>query len=268
MWIIERLGQKSPDCREPTLDNDKKGERNQRPTESQPIFLLPGIVTALIGLMVAVHLASGVLDAQGARQLTLWFAYIPLRIVAGFDDPADWLPLLWTPVTHAFLHAGWEHLIVNSAWLAIFGTPVARRYGTVPTLVVFLAAAVAGAAAFSVTNLYDGTFLVGASGGVAGLTGAAVRFMFQPLIVARDPETGEPRVLGRRLASYSDLFRNQRSRWFTIIWVGLNGLVPLMPILAGGGEVAIAWQAHIGGFLAGLLMVPLFERQTSPPQAP
>ena len=223
--------------------------------------MLPGVVTVLCGLMVAVHVAASALDPRGAQQLILWFGFIPLRFTAGLEYPADLLPLLWTPFTHAFLHAGWEHLLINVAWLAIFATPVARRYGAIPTIVIFLAGAVAGAAAFTLTSLYDGTFLIGASGGVAALTGAAVRFIFQPIVVARDPGTGEPVVLGRRLTSLGDLFRNPRSRFFVLIWVVLNAAVPLLPALTGGGEVAVAWQAHLGGFFAGLLLAPLFERR-------
>lgn len=243
------------------MTDEQKDQENQAPAAPQPVFLLPPVVMALCGLMIAVHIAASVLDANGASELTFWFGFIPLRISAGFDNAADWLPLLWTPFTHAFLHANWEHLLINVAWLAIFGTPVARRYGAVATVALFLISAAAGAAAFAATSLNSGAFLVGASGGVAGLTGAAVRFMFQPVLYAKDPETGEPVALGRRLASLGDVLRNPRSRWFTVIWVGLNAAVPLLPLLAGGGEMVIAWQAHLGGFFAGLLLVPLFERR-------
>ena len=96
---------------------------------------------------------------------------------------------------------------------------------------------------------------------MAGLTGAAVRFMFQPVIWGRDPETGEPRPLGRRLAGLIDVLREPRARFFTLIWVLLNAAVPLLPLLTGGEGVGIAWQAHLGGFFAGLLMVGLFEKR-------
>lgn len=242
------------------MSDDEKHQQDQGSGAREPIFLLPGVVTALCGLIVAVHVAALVLDGEGQRQLTLWFAYTPLRFVVGMQEPAEWVPLLWTPFTHAFLHAGWEHLLMNVAWLAIFGTPVARRYGARATVAIFLVTSAAGAAAFTLTSFYDGTFLVGASGGVAGLTGAAVRFMFQPVVVGRDPETGAPVPLGRRLASFREVFANPRSRWFTLIWVGLNAAIPLLPLFAGEG-IFIAWQAHLGGFFAGMLLVQLLERR-------
>ncbi len=95
---------------------------------------------------------------------------------------------------------------------------------------------------------------------MAALTGASVRFVFQPVIVAEDPESGHRRVLGRRLASFADLLRDPRSRYFTLIWVVLNAAVPLLPLFTGA-SVQIAWQAHLGGFFAGLVAVGWFERR-------
>lgn len=225
----------------------------------QPALLLPAIVTALVGLMVAIHIAQTFVLGEDARlQFTLWFGFLPYRLLEPDQIPGGLWPLLWTPVTHAFLHAGWEHLLFNMAWLAIFATPVARRYGPGDFLALFLICAAAGALAFLATTWGQLQFLIGASGGVAGLTGAAVRFMFQPLIIGKDPVTGDRRVLGRRLASLRDLVTQPRPRNFILIWVVLNAAVPLLPLL-GGEMVQIAWQAHLGGFFAGLVLAGALE---------
>jgi membrane associated rhomboid family serine protease len=241
------------------MSDGQKGEEIQHPGGSQPIFLVPGVVTALVGLMVAVHLARAfVLKESGDLTLVYWLGFIPLRLIAPAEFEWGWIPLLWTGFTHAFLHAGWEHLLFNCAWLAIFGTPVARRYGATPTVILFLASALAGAVFFAATTLPELQVLVGASGGIAGLTGAACRFMFQPVIVARDPETGATRVLGRRTARLGELASNQRAAFFIAVWVILNAAVPFLPMLIGQ-STGIAWQAHLGGFITGLLLVPAFD---------
>lgn len=243
------------------MSQEQKTPEMQGQGGREPILNLPNAVLALCAALVAVHLAKTfVLNDQGQLDLLIWFAFIPLRAIdPTLADGGLW-PLLWTPVTHAFLHGGWEHLIFNTLWLAIFGTPVARRYGAVPFLVVFVVSAIAGALLYAVYALSVGElgFLVGASGGIAGLTGAAVRFMFQPVIVGRNPETGEVVPLGRRLATLRDLMTNAQPRFFILVWVILNGVVPLLPI----GDMQIAWHAHLGGFFAGLFLVPLFERRS------
>jgi membrane associated rhomboid family serine protease len=231
------------------------------PEGREPVFLLPNAITILAGVLVAIHLASTlVLNPEGQAQLLFWFAFQPYRIVLSSVDPGIAIPLLWTPFSHAFLHAGWDHLLINLAWLVIFATPVVRRYGAGPMLALFLLSAAGGAALFGASTLYSQVYLIGASGGVAGLTGAAIRFMFQPVLMTRHPETGEPIMLGRRLASIGGVFANPRSRWFTLIWLLLNAAVPLVPLLTGT-SLGIAWQAHIGGFAAGFLLVGLFERK-------
>ncbi len=242
-------------------EQDQRGQ-TPAPPAREPVFLLPGAVTAVIGVLVAIHLASTlVLNEEGMLMLVFYGAFQPLRILAAFDDISLGIPLIWTPFTHALLHGGWDHLFVNVAWFAIFGTPLARRYGAGPMLAIFFISAAAGAALFAATSLSTGSYLIGASGGVAGLTGAATRFIFQPVIVSRHPETGEQIVLGRKLAGWSELIRDSRARFFILIWVVLNAAVPLFPLITGN-QMSIAWQAHLGGFFAGILMVGLFERRS------
>lgn len=241
-------------------------EEDQKPASPapqgrEPVFLLPASVTILAGVLMAVHLASTlVLNQDWQFELLYWFAFQPYRLVVATLDAGFAIPLLWTPFSHAFLHAGWDHLLINLAWLVIFATPVARRYGAGAMLALFLLSAAGGAALFAATTLYSQVYLIGASGGVAGLTGAAIRFMFQPVLVARHPETGQRVVLGRRLARMGEVFVNPRSRFFTLIWLLLNAAVPIVPLLTGT-SLSIAWQAHLGGFAVGFLLVGLFERK-------
>ena len=246
------------------MDDNQKDMPNhgvEQGPQRQPIFNLPPALLALCVVLAAIQAASSfVLNDQSRELLFGWLAFIPYRAVEpnGFDGGV-W-PLLWTPFTHAFLHAGWEHVGLNVVWLAIFGTQVTARYGATGLLILFFIGALAGALAFAATTLPQLQVLIGASGGIAALTGAAVRFIFQPPVFAVDEATGERKFLGRQLATLGEFVRNPTARFFSLTWIVLNGIVPLLPIFTGAG-VQVAWQAHIGGFLAGLLLVPLLERR-------
>lgn len=243
------------------MSDEPQPQPNQDQSSRQPIFLLPAVITGLIAVMVLIHVVRALaVNPDTDSEVVYWLAFIPLRITDPGSFIGGWLPIIWTPFTHALLHGGWEHLLVNMAWLMIFGTPVARRYGTVPTLVLFFASAVAGAALFAVTTIGSLQVLLGASGGIAGLTGAACRFIFQPVVTARHPETGEVIVLGRATARLGDLARDRRATFFIGVWVVLNAAVPVLPLLLGQ-NIEIAWQAHLGGFFCGLLFTPLFDRR-------
>lgn len=245
------------------MSDEQKSQQDQQAAaapERQPIFNLPPAVAAIAGLFVAIQAAQGfVLNDSSRNELLVWFAFIPYRLLDIAAAPGGIWPVIWTPITHAFLHASWEHVLLNTLWFVIFATPVTRRYGTMKMSLLFAAGAIAGAAAFAATTLPQFSILIGASGGVAGLTGAAIRFMFQPVQVAIHPETGERIILGRRPASIAEVFRHSTARTFTIVWIVLNGVVPLLPMFMPDMRVEVAWQAHIGGFLAGFLLVPLME---------
>ena len=247
------------------MGNDEKDQQDQGATplpERQPIFNLPAVIAVIAGLFIAIQaLDSFVLNESVWNEVLVWLAFIPYRLIENAAAPGGLWPLLWTPFTHAFLHAGWEHVLLNTVWFLIFGTPVARRYGALKLVILFLVSALAGAVAFAATTLPQFALLVGASGGVAGLTGAAVRFIFQPVEIGVNPETGERIILGRRLATIGDVLRHPTARVFALVWIVLNGIVPLLPIFVPGMAVEIAWQAHLGGFLFGFLAVPLLERR-------
>ena len=247
------------------MSGDEKPQPDQGPAatpQRQPIFNLPLPVLALCGLLLAIQAASSlVLNDSGREAVLTWLAFIPYRLIDPTHADGGLLPLLWTPFTHAFLHAGWEHVGLNVVWLAIFGTPVTQRYGAVRMVALFLLGALAGAIAFAATTLPQVQVLLGASGGIAALTGAAVRFIFQPPVVVVDEKTGERHFLGRKLATLGEFARNPTARFFSLTWIVLNGIVPIIPMLTGSTDFQVAWQAHIAGFLAGLLLVPLLERR-------
>ena len=155
----------------------------------------------------------------------------------------------WTFVTYAFLHGSWTHVGLNAVWLLAFGTPVARRFGAVRFFAFFAFTAAAGAAAHLIIYLGEPVPVVGASAAISGFMAAAMRFAFRrrgPLI-ARDAEAYQVPAL-----QLTAVLRNGRVLAFLVVWFGLNLLFGLGSLGVDGSDQTIAWQAHIGGFLAGL----------------
>ena len=212
--------------------------------------------------LLVIHAAyEWALGPAGKNMLVLWFGFIPARLGLA-DIPGGLWAMIWTPFTYALLHASWPHVLLNVAWLLAFATPVARRYGGAKMLVVFFIGSAGGALAFMLFQEGPGIYpLVGASGGISALMGAAMRFVFEPVEVVRHPQSGMPVVLGRRLAGFGEMLKNPRPRAFILFWVGINLAIPVYSMFAGSQGMLIAWQAHLGGFAVGLVFPGLFERK-------
>jgi membrane associated rhomboid family serine protease len=176
------------------------------------------------------------------------------RYVLGQSEPP-----YWTVLTYALLHGSWAHVLLNGVWLAAFGTPVARRCGAARFLVLGLASAVGGAAAHFVVNPSSVVPMIGASAAVSGLMGAAARFVF-------GTGTGRfaPNALGEHTRhprlSLLGVVRNSRAALFLGVWFVTNLLFGIFAAPLGITDASIAWEAHMGGFLVGLLIFPLVDR--------
>ena len=230
----------------------------------EPIFNVPGVVLALLILFLAVHVLRWVLPPDQEAWWTAALAFIPARC-CGFaaDLPGGKVAAFTSYLTHLFVHGDVTHLVINSAWLLAFGTPVARRTDTVRFLLFFAVTGVAGALLYLIVNWNMLTLVVGASGAISGLMGAAFRFMF------RSFEEGGAWASGRQLhvplTGLAETLRDRRVVIAVSAWVVLNVALAWGGLGLGLGETAgIAWEAHLGGFFAGLLLFGLFDRV--PPQ--
>lgn len=233
------------------------------PPGRQPVFNVPAIVAVLSLLLVGIHAVRTMLLSDAADiQAILYLAFIPARytpsLASAFPLPDGIGPEVWTFVTYGLLHANWMHLIVNLVWLLAFGTPVARRFGNWRFALFCVVTAAAGALAHLVTHP-DGILpLVGASAAISGTMAAAVRFAFVP--------GGALSAGGRGMyadhqpaGSLLENFRDGRVLIFVGAWFALNLLFGLGVSLPGAEGAEVAWQAHVGGFVAGLLLFSLFD---------
>ena len=231
-------------------------------SERQPIFNAPGVVTALLGSFVTVHLARYFMPEEQAAWLTAVLAFIPARLTGmAHALPGGDIASVTQFVTHVFVHGDLTHLIVNSAWLLAFGSSVARRIGSARFLVFFFLCGMAGALVYVAFSSNQLSLMVGASGAISGLMGAAFRFLFQALRTG-DTEGLAGEVRRPPLMSLSATLRDRR------ILLAVAGWTVLNTVLAWGAAglmdgANIAWEAHLGGFYMGLLAFGFFDR--SPP---
>jgi membrane associated rhomboid family serine protease len=234
---------------------------------SEPILNVPAVLSATVAALVLVHaVRTLLLTPDQDFNFVLEFAFIPARYGGASSEalPGGWGADIWTFVTHAFIHADIIHLGVNIAWLLPFGSAVARRFGPIRFLGLFAVAAAAGAGAHLFTHWDEPVALVGASGGISGLMAAAIRFVFQrggPLHLWGRSDFEAYRVPA---ASLVDSLRDARVLAFLAVWFGLNLLSGMGTVQMPGVDQTIAWQAHIGGFAAGLFLFKYFDPVSNP----
>jgi membrane associated rhomboid family serine protease len=191
---------------------------------------LPPAVMWLIGINVAVHLLRLLLPEDVDNGLILNFGLVPAAYTGGSNDL---LSQVAAPVTYQFLHGGWMHLVINMVTLAAFGAPVERLLGVRRFILFYLSAGIV-AAVVQVALFPDSTDpVIGASGAISGVFGAVLMLM---LYVGSLPSLYP--VAG--------------------IWIALNVFFGVFGGMPGAGGEQIAWAAHIGGFVYGLLAIRFF----------
>jgi membrane associated rhomboid family serine protease len=235
----------------------------------QPILNVPASVLAVLAVLLAVHLGRlYVMTSKAELQFILLFAFIPARydasaLIAG-SFPGGLGADIWTFVTYSLIHADVMHLGFNSVWLLAFGTPVARRFGAVRFFIFFAVTAAGGALAHLLTHAGQMQVMIGASASISGAMAATMRFAFQrngPLWSRGD----DPAVYRMPALPLTQVLRDSRTLIFLVVWFGLNFLFGLGSLSLTGEEQSIAWQAHVGGFLAGLLLFGWFDPVTRHP---
>lgn len=219
----------------------------------QPIFRAPSVVLWLIGGLVALHVARISMPGNQQDAIIYQFGLYPWRYSHAFlqsrmVDPGTLWERAIPFASYLGLHASWTHLVINSLWLFAFGPIVARRYGSMLFLLFFLVCGVAAAITYLAFNWGGALPVVGASGAISGLMAAALRMLPGQTPWAVPGETPLAPLFSRQLLV------------FTAIWAAINLLTGITGLGMAGESGLIAWQAHLGGFVAGLLLSGPFDR--------
>jgi membrane associated rhomboid family serine protease len=210
------------------------------------------------------HAILRLLSEDVADWVVALLAFIPARY-AGFANqlPGGSAAAVTAFVTHTFVHLDITHLIVNSAWLLAFGSALARRIKTPAFLVLYVLSGISGALFYLILASANAEFgiMIGASGAISGLMGAAFRFIFprRDALGQLDRAQSAPRL------SLREAVKDRRIVLAIVFFVILNLLVAwVAPGMALGHEPAagIAWQAHLGGFFFGFLSFAMVDRRS------
>lgn len=226
--------------------------------DREPIFNVPGAVVALLAILITVHVGLQWLEPDTQFRLTLALAFIPIRYNGAASVlPGGDLTAVSSFLSYALVHGDAMHLGFNGAWLLAFGSILSRRLGLVRFVSFLAAATIAAAAFYLVLNWGSPSPVVGISGGLAGLMGGVMRFLFVAMDDGDGPALRENpaaiRALPLRLA-----LTNHRILVASAAFLGVN-LLALIGFGSPGASGPIAWEAHIGGYLFGLLAFGVFD---------
>jgi len=215
----------------------------------RPRIHFPTITVALIAANFLVFFYQLTLDPRSLQSFIMTYSMVPARAQLALAHSQYTLAQGFLPLfTSMFLHAGWLHIIGNMWFLWLFGPNVEDRLGHVPYLGFYLVCGLgAGIAqtAFSLGSTIPG---LGASGAIAGVLGAYVVFF---------PSS---RILTLVTLFFWWFFARLPAVLFIGLWFAvqfLSGIGSLGSAQAGG----VAWWAHVGGFLLGMLLVSGVRRK-------
>ncbi len=215
------------------MSESNPDEQGRREVGAPPerMFNAPWPALAIAAVIIASYAAQGLLPYEGRA-----YALYPVEVEAGRS-----LGLL----TSLFLHGGWPHALMNAAFGLAFGTPVARLFGlraggVIAFFIFYLLCGVIAGLVFVALHPGGMNPVLGASGAVSGLMGAAARLM-----------DGQ----GRLGSPFSRSALSMAGAWIAVnLLIAVTGLAP------GLEEGSVAWEAHLGGFAAGLLLAGPFAR--------
>ncbi len=216
--------------------------------DDNPSAGTPVLTYGAIAACAAVFLWQLSLGPSGNQDAIYSLGVIPAVLFGAVElvEPLDLVPAPVTIVSSMFMHGGWAHLLGNLLYLWIFADNVEDSMGKLRFAVFYLLCGVAAALAQAVPNPTSTIPMIGASGAISGVLGAYVLLFPHARILTLIP-------LGI-------VFTTVRisAMWVLGLWFLLQLASSLM---ADPNQPGVAFGAHIGGFVAGLVLVPLFKRR-------
>jgi membrane associated rhomboid family serine protease len=213
------------------------------------------VTISLIVACSTVFLWQRSLDASESRRAVAALGAIPAVLLGNARLPLDleWIPRYGSLITSMFLHGGWLHLLGNMLYLWIYGDNVEDCMGRARYLLFYCACGIVAIFAQALFDPHSAYPIIGASGAISGVLGAYL------LLFPR------AKVLTLVLLPFFFTALRLPAMLLLLLWFAVQ-LLSDLAVQDGGASVA--FRAHIGGFLAGMLLVPLLKRRDVPLFAP
>jgi len=206
---------------------------------------------AIVAACTLVFLWQLSLGARGGQEAVYALGAIPALIFGDARLPADiaMVPPLATVFTSMFMHGGWMHLIGNMLYLWIFGNNVEDSMGHVRFVIFYLLCGVAAVLAQALPDMSSQVPMIGASGAISGVLGAYLLLYPRARVLVVIP-----------IGFY------MRSHYLPAAAVlGIYFLLQVVMIaMTPPGGAGVAFGAHIGGFVAGAALIPVFKHRNVP----
>ena len=219
--------------------------KDDNPTSSKPI-----VSYGIIGFCVLIFLAQLGLNENELRDFTYSYGLIP-SVLMGIDQlPNDLnrISPIGTIFTSMFMHGGWMHLIGNMLYLWIFADNIEDDLGTLNFVIFYFACGVGAAMSQVLVDVNSQIPMIGASGAIGGVLGAYLINYPNARVLVLIP-----------FGFFSQLLKI-RALYVLGFWFVLQFINSFLSTSSGGG---VAYAAHIGGFISGLILILFFNKKNT-----
>ena len=215
--------------------------RDDNPTTIRPLVTVGLIVACILIFLWQSSLGVG----QGAAVYALGVIPAVLFGQAQLAPELGWVTPVLTPMTSMFLHGGIFHLLGNMLYLWIFGNNIEDAMGHGRFVVFYLLCGIAAVFAQALPDTSSVIPMIGASGAISGVLGAYLLLYPRARVLVLIP-----------LGFFLHTMR-LKAGLVLAIWF----LIQIVSSLSSGDGPGVAWHAHIGGFVAGIILLPIFKRR-------
>lgn len=214
-----------------------------RDTTKSGTFPIVNLTLITINILVFLYEVS---LGERMHLFILEYGLIPAKVFTSADIGIG--DRLFPFISSMFLHGGWLHIIGNALFLFIFGDNVEARMGHVRYLLFYIICGLAAAAFQIVTNVGSVIPMVGASGAISGVLGAYITFFPKSKILTLVP------------IFFFIQFIHIPAAIFIFVWFIIQFLSGVGTLGASQDTGGVAFWAHIGGFVAGLILARFFQK--------